>query len=43
MKNEGLCIQRDDMGDILKAYQQADILVLATLLFWNFSSDENIH
>ena len=30
MKNEGLCIQRDDMGDILKAYQQADILVLAT-------------
>lgn len=34
MKNEGLCIQRDDMGDILKAYQQADILVLATPVYF---------
>lgn len=34
MKNGGFCVQRDDMGDILKAYQQADILVLATPVYF---------
>ena len=34
MKNGGVCIQRDDMGDILQAYQQADILVLATPVYF---------
>ena len=34
MKNGGMCVQRDDMRDILKAYQQADILVLATPVYF---------
>ena len=34
MKNGGFCVQRDDIGDILKAYQQADILVLATPVYF---------
>lgn len=34
MKNGGVCIQRDDMSDILKAYQQADVLVLATPIYF---------
>lgn len=43
MKNGGFCVQRDDMGDILKEYQQADVLVLATpVYFYGISAQMKI-
>lgn len=30
MKNDGVCVQKDDMSEILDAYKKADVLVLAT-------------
>lgn len=34
MRNGGTCIQRDDMAEILKLYQQADVIVLATPVYF---------
>ena len=34
MRNGGTCIQKDDMGEILKSYQEADVLVLATPVYF---------
>ena len=32
--HEGLCVQNDDMNDILKELDQADMLVLASPIYW---------
>lgn len=34
MHNGGVCIQKDDMADILCAFQQADVVVLATPVYF---------
>ena len=34
MRNGGACIQKDDMADILGAFQQADVVVLATPVYF---------
>ena len=34
MRNGGACIQKDDMEDILCAFQQADVVVLATPVYF---------
>ena len=34
MKNGGTCIQDDDMKELLKLYQEADVLVLATPVYF---------
>ena len=34
MRNGGTCVLRDDMADILKAFQAADVLVLATPVYF---------
>lgn len=34
MRNGGTCIQKDDMAEILNLYQKADILVLATPVYF---------
>lgn len=34
MHNGGVCIQKDDMTDILCAFQQADVVVLATPVYF---------
>jgi multimeric flavodoxin WrbA len=32
--HDGVCIQKDDMNDILKDLDQADLLVLASPIYW---------
>lgn len=32
--HEGVCVQKDDMNDILKDLDQADMLVLASPIYW---------
>lgn len=34
MKNNGACVQKDDMSEILEAYKRADVLVLATPVYF---------
>ncbi len=34
MKNGGVCIQKDDMKELLKLYQESDVLVLATPIYF---------
>ncbi|XCP84448.1 flavodoxin family protein [Roseburia hominis] len=34
MRNGGECVQHDDMAEILKLYQEADVLVLATPVYF---------
>lgn len=34
MRNGGFCIQQDDMAEILKLYQQADVIVLSTPVYF---------
>ncbi|AKN33791.1 FMN reductase [Clostridium carboxidivorans P7] len=34
MRNGGTCVLKDDMADILKLYQEADVLVLATPIYF---------
>ncbi|MDR3765929.1 MAG: flavodoxin family protein [Butyricicoccus sp.] len=34
MRNNGVCIQKDDMQEILEQYQKADVLVLATPVYF---------
>ena len=39
MKNDGICIQNDDMKELLEEFKKADILVLATpIYFYGISS-----
>lgn len=39
MKNNGICIQNDDMKELLKEFEKADVLVLATpIYFYGISS-----
>ena len=32
--HDGVCVQKDDMNDILKELDQADLLVLASPIYW---------
>ena len=34
MRNGGTCVQKDDMAEILKLFQEADVLVLATPIYF---------
>lgn len=34
MRNNGVCVQQDDMAELLDAYQKADVLVLATPVYF---------
>lgn len=34
MRNGGTCVLHDDMADVLKMYQEADVLVLATPVYY---------
>ena len=34
MKHDGVCILKDDMAEILRLYQEADVLVLATPVYF---------
>lgn len=34
MQNDGTCVLHDDMSDILKLFQEADVLVLATPVYF---------
>ncbi len=34
MKNDGVCILKDDMAELLQLFQQADVLVLATPVYF---------
>lgn len=34
MRNKGVCVQKDDMAELLAAYQEADVLVLATPVYF---------
>ena len=34
MRNGGTCVQKDDMKELLDAFQQADVLVLATPVYF---------
>lgn len=34
MKNNGICILKDDMAEILRSFQEADVLVLATPVYF---------
>lgn len=34
MRNGGICVLRDDMAEILQLFQQADVLVLATPIYF---------
>lgn len=34
MRNNGVCVQKDDMAELLEAYARADVLVLATPVYF---------
>lgn len=34
MKNNGTCVQKDDMAEVLKSFKKADVLVLATPVYF---------
>lgn len=34
MRNGGTCVQKDDMAEILNLFQEADVLVLATPIYF---------
>lgn len=34
MRNGGMCVLRDDMADVLKLFQESDVLVLATPVYF---------
>ena len=34
MRSDGICVQKDDMHEILEAYRKADVLVLATPVYF---------
>lgn len=34
MRNGGTCVQKDDMAEILRLFQEADVLVLATPIYF---------
>lgn len=34
MRNGGVCVQKDDMAGLLEAYEKADVLVLATPVYF---------
>lgn len=34
MRNGGTCVQKDDMAELLKKYQETDVLVLATPVYF---------
>ncbi|MGI5823995.1 MAG: flavodoxin family protein [Bacillota bacterium] len=34
MRNGGICVQKDDMTEILKLFQEADVLVLSTPIYF---------
>lgn len=34
MRNNGICVQKDDMHEILEQYKKADVLVLATPVYF---------
>ena len=42
MRNNGICVLYDDMAEILEIFQKADVLVLATPVYflWCDSTDE---
>ena len=42
MRNGGTCVLKDDMANILDLYQEADVLVLATpVYFYGISAQVN--
>ena len=42
-KKTGVCIQKDDVADILEQMGRADIIVLSTLLLSDERTDENLN
>ena len=34
MKNNGTCVQQDDMAEVLESFKKADVLVLATPVYF---------
>ncbi len=34
MKNNGTCVQKDDMAEVLESFKKADVLVLATPVYF---------